>query len=60
MKYDFGRFSGTISLFQIEKPSGLAVANGDGTSTYQVGMEQRNRGVELGWGALLRRRLGLG
>ncbi|PEQ15014.1 TonB-dependent receptor domain-containing protein, partial [Piscirickettsia salmonis] len=47
VKYDFGRFSGTVSLFQIEKPSGLAVANGDGTSTYQVGMEQRNRGVEL-------------
>ncbi|WP_313456444.1 TonB-dependent receptor [Achromobacter sp.] len=46
-KYDFGRFSATVSLFQIEKPSGLAIANGDGTSTYRVGMEQRNRGVEL-------------
>lgn len=46
-KYDFGRFTTTVSLFQIEKPSGLAIANGDGTSTYRVGMEQRNRGVEL-------------
>ncbi|OZI77297.1 TonB-dependent receptor [Bordetella genomosp. 12] len=47
VKYDFGSVSSTLSLFQIEKPSGLAMDNGDGTSTYRVGMEQRNRGVEL-------------
>jgi iron complex outermembrane recepter protein len=46
-KYDFGRFSTTLSVFQIERPSGFAVSNGDGTSTYKVDGEQRNRGVEL-------------
>ncbi|MCB5207454.1 TonB-dependent receptor [Methylovorus mays] len=47
VKYDFGRFTTSLSTFQIEKPSGLTVSNGDGTSTYQVGGEQRNRGIEL-------------
>ncbi len=47
MKYDFGRFTSTVSAFQIQKPSGLIVSNGDGTFTYQVGAEQRNRGLEL-------------
>jgi len=46
-KYDFGRFTTTISLFQIEKPSGFSVVNPDGTKTYKVDGEQRNRGVEL-------------
>ncbi len=46
VKADFGRFSTTASVFHIQKPSGLVAANGDGTFTYQVGAEQRNRGVE--------------
>jgi iron complex outermembrane receptor protein len=47
-KYDFGRFTATASLFQVQKPSGLSVANGDGTYTYRVSGEQRNRGMEIG------------
>ena len=47
VKADFGRFSTTASVFHIQKPSGLVASNGDGTFTYQVGAEQRNRGVEL-------------
>lgn len=47
VKADWGRFSTTASLFHIQKPSGLVASNGDGTFTYQVGAEQRNRGVEL-------------
>ncbi|HCE91854.1 MAG: TonB-dependent receptor [Burkholderiales bacterium GWA2_64_37] len=47
VKADWGRFSTTASLFHIQKPSGLVGSNGDGTFTYQVGAEQRNRGVEL-------------
>lgn len=47
VKYDFGSFTSTVSAFQIQKPSGLTVSNGDGTYTYQVGAEQRNRGLEL-------------
>jgi iron complex outermembrane receptor protein len=46
-KYDFGRFSTAAALFQITRPSGLAVSNGDGSATYKVDGEQRNRGVEL-------------
>jgi iron complex outermembrane receptor protein len=46
-KYDFGRFSTAFAIFQITRPSGLAVANGDGSFTYKVDGEQRNRGVEL-------------
>ena len=48
-KYDFGQFTTTAALFQVQKPSGLSVSNGDGTSTYRVSGEQRNRGVELGF-----------
>lgn len=47
-KYDFGRFAVTAGLFQIQKPSGLVVGNPDGSFTYQVAGEQRNRGAELG------------
>lgn len=46
-KYDFGSFTSTISMFQIEKPSGLSVPNGDGTTTYVMNGKQRNRGVEF-------------
>ncbi|WP_311221502.1 MULTISPECIES: TonB-dependent receptor [unclassified Acidovorax] len=46
VKVDFGRFSTTASIFHIEKPSGLVASNGDGSFTYQVGAEQRNRGIE--------------
>lgn len=47
VKADLGRFTTTASVFHIQKPSGLVASNGDGTFTYQVGAEQRNRGVEL-------------
>lgn len=47
MKYDFGRVTATASVFQIRKPGGLVASNGDGTFTYRVGAEQRNRGAEL-------------
>lgn len=47
VKYDFGHFVTTLSAFQISKPNGLNVSNEDGTSTYQIVGEQRNRGVEL-------------
>ncbi|TDY89187.1 UNVERIFIED_ORG: iron complex outermembrane receptor protein [Herbaspirillum seropedicae] len=46
-KYDFGSFGTSLSLFEIQRPSGFSVANADGTSTYQISGEQRNRGVEL-------------
>ncbi len=46
-KYDFGHFSAAAALFQITRPSGLIVANSDGSSTYKVDGEQRNRGLEL-------------
>lgn len=47
VKYDAGTFGSTVSLFQINNPSGFSVANADGTSTYRMNGEQRNRGVEL-------------
>lgn len=47
VKYDLGRFTATASLFQIQKPSATTVANADGTSTYKMDGEQRNRGVEV-------------
>lgn len=46
-KYDLGSVRTTLSLFQIHKPSGLSVANPDGSSTYRMNGEQRNRGVEF-------------
>jgi iron complex outermembrane receptor protein len=46
-KYDFGHFSAAAALFQIARPSGLAVANADASVTYKVDGEQRNRGLEL-------------
>lgn len=46
-KYDFGSFGSTLSLFEIERPSGFSVANAGGTSTYQMSGQQRNRGIEL-------------
>ncbi|MRW89937.1 TonB-dependent siderophore receptor [Duganella sp. FT80W] len=46
-KVDFGRFSAAAALFQISRPSGLIIANSDGSSTYKVDGEQRNRGLEL-------------
>lgn len=45
-KRDFGRFSTTVSAFQIELPSGLTVNDG-AVSLFKVDGEQRNRGIEL-------------
>jgi iron complex outermembrane recepter protein len=46
-KYDFGVLAATFDVFQIERPAGAVVANGDGTNTYRVYALQRNRGAEL-------------
>lgn len=46
-KYDFGHIATTVSLFNIQKPSGMPVSNGDGTYTYKMDGEQRNRGIEF-------------
>lgn len=45
VKADFGRVGGTLSLFEIKKPS--AIQNSD-TNIYELSGEQRNRGIELG------------
>ncbi len=42
VKVDFGRLTTTLALFQITQPFGIAQNN-----IYQLGGEQRNRGVEL-------------
>ena len=44
VKYDAGRFGGSLSLFSVEKPFGYVNAS----STFVTDGEQRNRGVELG------------
>ncbi|WP_376782144.1 TonB-dependent receptor [Kosakonia cowanii] len=44
VKTDFGRIGGTLSLFEIKKPS--AIQNSS-TNIYELSGEQRNRGVEL-------------
>lgn len=45
-KFDFGRFATTVSLFQIEKPSGqLETVNGQ--LVFGEFGEQRNRGLEI-------------
>lgn len=43
-KRDFGRFSATLSAFQIERPSALT---DPATLRFSVNGEQRNRGLEL-------------
>lgn len=44
LKYDFGRFASTLSVFQIERPAGFI---NPATSRYGMDGEQRNRGIEL-------------
>jgi iron complex outermembrane receptor protein len=44
MKFDFGRFASTFSVFQIQQPSGFT---NPATNIYSVNGEQRNRGVEI-------------
>ncbi len=44
VKYDAGRFSTTLSAFEITKPSGLTNPN---TLRFSMNGEQRNRGIEL-------------
>ncbi|MFY0479945.1 TonB-dependent siderophore receptor [Achromobacter marplatensis] len=46
VKVDFGSVTTTLGLFQIKQPSGLATVS-DGVTRYDMGGEQRNRGVEL-------------
>ncbi|MEZ0231374.1 MAG: TonB-dependent siderophore receptor [Methylophilaceae bacterium] len=47
MKLDLGRLALSASVFQIEQPTGIRVANGLGSSIYKMAGEQRNRGLEL-------------
>ncbi len=45
-KFDFGRFATTVSLFQIEKPSGQ-LESVNGQLVFSETGEQRNRGLEI-------------
>lgn len=48
VKFDHGRLTTTMSVFQIEKPSGQStILPGNVSAIYAVDGEQRNRGVEL-------------
>ncbi len=47
IKYDFGAFTATASIFQITKPSSIISTNAAGESIFSVNGEQRNRGVEV-------------
>lgn len=47
IKYDFGAFTATASIFQITKPSSIITTNAAGESVFSVNGEQRNRGVEI-------------
>ncbi len=47
IKYDFGAFTATASIFQITKPSSIISTNAAGESVFSVNGEQRNRGVEV-------------
>jgi len=47
-KYDIGRFSTSVSIFQIDQPNSYTVAiPGTGTSIFSVDGLQRNRGIEF-------------
>ncbi|MFK4258320.1 TonB-dependent receptor [Agrobacterium tumefaciens] len=47
VKYDFGTFTATASVFQIAKPGSSITTDAFGNSVFTVNGEQRNRGVEL-------------
>lgn len=47
IKYDFGTFTATASIFQITRPSSIITTNSAGESVFSVNGEQRNRGVEI-------------
>lgn len=47
VKYDFGAFAATASLFEIHRQNGMAVTDANGVTTYTADGEQRNRGIEL-------------
>lgn len=47
IKYDFGAFTATASIFQITRPSSIITTNSAGESVFSVNGEQRNRGVEV-------------
>ncbi|GGF71543.1 ferric-mycobactin receptor FemA [Azorhizobium oxalatiphilum] len=47
IKYDFGAFTATASIFQITKPSSIITTDASGASIFSVNGEQRNRGLEL-------------
>lgn len=52
LKFDFGEFAHTVSLFAIQRPSSYTDIS---TNVFSFGGEQRNRGVEWGFfGAPLR------
>lgn len=47
VKYDFGTFTATVSVFEITKPSSIITTDSSGASVFSVNGEQRNRGVEV-------------
>lgn len=47
VKFDFGNFTTTASVFQITKPSSIITTNAAGESVFSVNGDQRNRGVEV-------------
>lgn len=47
VKYDFGTFTATVSVFEITKPSSIITTDSSGASVFSVNGEQRNRGVEF-------------
>lgn len=47
IKYDFGTFTVTASVFEITKPSSIITTDAAGESVFSVNGEQRNRGVEF-------------
>lgn len=46
-KFDFGRIGGSMAVFDMRKPVGATVDNGNGTATYVVEDGQRHKGFEL-------------
>lgn len=46
IKWDAGRFTNTLALFRLAKPSTISIANPTGLPTLALDGEQRNRGVE--------------
>lgn len=46
-KFKNGTVLNTLSFYEIKKANGIAVPNADGTETYKLDGQQRNRGIEF-------------